>query len=138
VKLQVILVALVIGLMGFAAPSTAQRSRGSTGGGYSPLQVSATGANAGDKYQDLLYGVVKELNKDAMVLTKTQYGKSQYGTDQTFKFNKKTKFIHDGKGSSLKSLQLGDKVWVDVHEDKKTGDLIARKVVTGVFVMSSN
>ena len=129
-KLQVILVALVIGLMGFAAPSTAQRSRGSTGGGYSPLQVSATGANAGDKYQDLLYGVVKELNKDAMVLTKTKAG-----ADQTFKFNKKTKFIQDGKDSSLESVKLGDEVWMDAGEDKKTGDLIARKVVTGVFLM---
>jgi hypothetical protein len=28
-------------------------------------------------------------------------------------------------------------VWVDVDEDKKTGDLIARKVVTGVFLMPS-
>ena len=137
-KLRMILVALVIGLMGFAAPSTAQRgNRGSSGSGYSPLQVPSNGANGGANYQGLLYGVVKELNKDAMVLTKTQYGKTQYGTDPTFKFNKKTKFIHDGKDSSLTSLQLGDKVWVDAHEDKKTGDLIARKVITGVFMMSS-
>ena len=70
-----ILVALVIGLMGFAAPSIAQRgSRGSLRvRGFSPLQIPSNGAGtAGDKYQDFLYGVVKELNKDAMVLTKTQ------------------------------------------------------------------
>jgi len=136
VKLQMILVALVIGLMGFAVPSSAQKgSRGSSGSGYSPLQIPSTGANGGGKYQDFLYGVVKELNKDAMVLTKTQYGRTQYGTDPTCKFNKKTKFVHDGKDSSLESLHLGDKVWVDIHEDKKTGELIVRKVVTGVFVM---
>jgi hypothetical protein len=135
VKLRIILVALVIGLAGFAAPAAAQRGRGgSAGGSYGPLGVASSGTDtAGNKYQDYLYGIVKELNKDAMVLTGTKAG-----TDQTFKFNKKTKFIHDGKDSSLKSLQLGDKVWVDVDEDKKTGDLIARKVVTGVFLMPSN
>ena len=65
-----------------------------------------------------------------MVLTKTKAG-----VDQTFKFNKKTKFIRDGKGSSLEALKLGDDVWVEPKEDKKTGDLIARKVVSGAFLM---
>ena len=133
-KLRIILVGLVIGLVGFAAPSAAQRgNRGSSGGGYGPLGISSSGTDtAGNKYQDYLYGIVKELNKDAMVLTGTKAG-----TDQTFKFNKKTKFIRDGKDSSLKSLKLGDEVWVDVDEDKKTGDLVARKVITGVFLMPS-
>jgi hypothetical protein len=131
-----ILAALAIGLMGFAAPSVAQRGGRSEGGGAGPLEAHSDGyGTAGNKYQDFLYGVVKELNKDAMVLTKTQYGKTQYGTDPTFKFDKKTKFIHDGKDSTLQSLQLGDKVWVDAREDKKTGDLIARKVISGVLVM---
>jgi len=64
--------------------------------------------------------------------------KTQAGVDQTFKFNKKTKFIHDGKGSSFESLKLGDKVWVDADQDKKTGDFITRKVVTGVFSMPTS
>ena len=131
VMLQIILVAFIIGWVGFAAPSAAQRGRGSSGGGYGALEVPSTGTDtAGNKYQDYLYGVVKELNKDAMVLTKTKAG-----ADQTFKFNKKTKFIQDGKDSSLESVKLGDEVWMDAGEDKKTGDLIARKVVTGVFIM---
>jgi hypothetical protein len=105
-------------------------------GGVGPLGVSSNGiGTAGNKYQDFLFGIVKGLSKDAMVLTKTQYGKTQYGSDPTFKFNKKTKFIHDGNDSSLESLKLGDKVWVDAREDKKTGDLIARKVVSGAFLM---
>ena len=29
---------------------------------------------------------------------------------------------------------MGDQVYVDVHEDKKTGDLYAKKVVTGIVV----
>jgi hypothetical protein len=118
--------------MGFAAPSVAQRGgRGGSGEAGCPLTVRSSGSGtAGAKYKDFLYGVVKVLNEDAMVLTKTKAG-----VDQTFKFNKKTKFIRDGKGSSLESLKLGDMVWVDVNEDKKTGDLIARKVVSGAFLM---
>jgi len=133
VKLQIILVALVIGLVGFASPSTAQRGRGSSGGGYGALGVPSAGTDtAGSKYKDYLYGVVKDVNQDAMVLTKTKAG-----ADQTFKFNKKTKFIRDGKGSSFELIKLGDEVWVDVDTDKKTGALIARKVVTGVLIMPS-
>jgi hypothetical protein len=118
--------------MGFAAPSMAQRGgRGASGGGTSPLTVRSTGSGtAGDNVKGFLYGVVKALNKDAMVLTKTSAG-----VDQTFKFNKKTKFVRDGKNSSLDSLKLGDQVWVDANEDKKTGDMIARKVLSGAFLM---
>jgi hypothetical protein len=29
---------------------------------------------------------------------------------------------------------VGDEVWVDVQKDKKTGDLTAKKVVTGADV----
>jgi hypothetical protein len=134
VKQQIILVALVIGLVGFAAPATAQRgNRGASGAGYGPLGVASLGTTtAGNKYQDYLYGVVKVVDEDQMILTKTKAG-----TDQTFKFNKKTKFTLDGKDGSFKSLKLGDEVWVDADTDKKTGDLIARKVVTGVFTMQS-
>ena len=129
-RLQIILVGLVIGLIVCALPSAAQRGGKGSGGGYSPLQVPGTGATAGQKYKGYLYGVVKELSKDQMVLTKTDAG-----YDETFKFNKKTKFMQDGKDSSLESLKLGDKVWVDANTDKKTGELTAKKVVTGVFFM---
>jgi hypothetical protein len=118
--------------MTLALPASAQRGhRGEGGGGYGPLGVPSSGTDtAGNKYQDYLYGVVKVLDEDQMILTKTKAG-----ADQTFKFNKKTKFIRDGKDGTFKSLKLGDEVWVDADEDKKTADLIARKVVTGVFTM---
>jgi hypothetical protein len=135
VKLQIILVAFVIGLVGVSMPASAQRGHGGggAGGGYGALGVPATGTDtAGNKFEGYIYGVITKLNKDAMVLTKTKAG-----VDQTFKFNKKTKFVQDGKDSSLKSLKVGNEVWVDVDEDKKTGDLIARKVITGVFLMPS-
>lgn len=78
-------------------------------------------------YQDFLYGVIKEIGKDEMVLEKTKFG-----IDQTLKLNAKTKFIHDGEPGSLDRLKAGDKVWVDVKTKKKTGEMIAKKVVTGV------
>jgi hypothetical protein len=81
------------------------------------------------KYQNFLSGVIKTVDANGMVLEKTKAG-----IDQTFKFQPKTKFIHDDKPSSREDLKVGDQVYVDVHEDKKTGDLYAKKVVTGVIV----
>ena len=81
------------------------------------------------KYQNLLYGVIKTLDANGMVLEKTKVG-----IDQTFRFQPKTKFIHDDKPSSREDLKVGDQVYVDVREDKKTGDLYAKKVVTGIVV----
>jgi hypothetical protein len=81
------------------------------------------------KYQNFLCGVIKTLDANGMVLEKTKAG-----IDQTLKFQPKTKFIRDEKPSSREALKVGDQVYVDVHEDKKTGDLYAKKVVTGVIV----
>jgi hypothetical protein len=132
VKQQIIFVALLIGLTVMVAPVAAQKGgRGTSSEPEStPMGIQHTSPNAGSKYADFLYGVVKELNKDDMVLTKTKLG-----ADQTFKFTKKTKFINDGKTSTLEALKLGAEVWVDADQDKKTGDFIVKKVVTGVFIM---
>jgi len=132
VKLQFVLVGFVVGMTMFATAAIAQRGgRGASVDGESPLTVRSTGTGtAGGNYQDYVYGIVKTLTQDEIVLTKTNAG-----FDQTFKFNKKTKFIRDGKGSSLESVKPGDKVWVDAAQDKKTGDSIARKVVSGAFLM---
>ncbi len=131
-KQQIIFVALLIGLTALVAPVAAQKGgRGTSSEPEStPMGIQHSGPNAGSKYADFLYGVVKELNKDDMVLTKTKLG-----ADQTFKFTKKTKFISDGKTSTLEALKLGAEVWVDADQDKKTGDFIVKKVVTGVFIM---
>jgi hypothetical protein len=122
-KLQTVLMAIALGIAGLAAPAAAQQDK---------EPPKASNARFGDStstarmYQGFLYGVIKELNATEMVLTKTKFG-----TDQTFKFEKKTKFIRDGKSSSLDQFKVGDQVWVDVQEEKKTGDRIAKKVVTG-------
>ena len=81
------------------------------------------------KYQNLLSGVIKTVDANGMVLEKTKAG-----IDQTLKFQPKTKFIHDNKPSSREDLKVGDQVLVDVHEDKKTGDLYAKRVITGIVV----
>ena len=81
------------------------------------------------KYQNLLSGVIKTVDAHGMVLEKTKAG-----IDQTFKFQPKTKFIHDNKPSAWQDLKVGDQVYVDVREDKKTGDLYAKRVVTGIVV----
>jgi len=131
-KLCMVLLLCVLGAMGLATGSFAQRGgHGASVDGDSPLTVRSTGAGtAGGNYAGFRYGVVKAVDKDEIILTKTDAG-----VDETFKFNKKTKFIHDGKPSSLDSVRVGDKVWVDAAEDKKTGDSTARKVVSGAFLM---
>ncbi len=78
-------------------------------------------------FQDYLYGVIKHLDKSEMVLDKTKFG-----IDQTIKLDPKTKYLHDRKPSSFDRLAVGDQVWVQVKADKKTGEMTAKKVLTGV------
>ena len=82
-------------------------------------------------FEKYLYGVVKKITDKEIVLTETMMG-----TDQTFQFVKKTKFILDGKATKVGSIKVGDRVYVDHKEDKK-GNLIAKKVLTGVFAAQS-
>lgn len=83
----------------------------------------------GMNYQDYFYGVVSKIKPDALVLTKTKIG-----VPQTIHLTKKTKFVRDRKKSALADLKVGEMVYVDVKTDKKTGDMTARKVVSGMDV----
>jgi len=78
-------------------------------------------------YQDYLYGVIKNLDKNEVVLDKTKFG-----IDQSVKLDAKTKYLRDGKPSSWDRLAVGDQVWVDVKTDRKSGEMTAKKVLTGV------
>ena len=78
-------------------------------------------------YQDYLYGVIKNLDKNELVLDKTKFG-----IDQSVKLDAKTKYHRDGKPSSWDRLAVGDQVWVDVKTDRKSGEMTAKKVLTGV------
>jgi len=77
--------------------------------------------------QGYLYGVLKRIGANELVLDKTEFGDAQ-----VFKIGPKTKYVHDGKPSKLADLKVGDMVFVDAKKDKKTGERIVRKVVTGV------
>jgi hypothetical protein len=79
------------------------------------------------KYRDYLFGIVKQVDANKVVLTKTKFG-----VDQPFKFTKKTKFFLDGKPSSVDKVKVGDGIYIDVDVDKKTGDQLAKKVICGV------
>lgn len=81
------------------------------------------------KYQGYVYGVIKTIDANGMVLEKTKAG-----IDQNFKFQPKTKFLHDEKPSSRQDLNAGDQVYVDAHEDKKTGDFLCKRVISGIVV----
>jgi hypothetical protein len=83
------------------------------------------------KYRDYLLGIIKEKNPNELILTHTKFG-----VEHAFKLNKKTKYIQDGKASSFDKLKVGDRIFIDVDTDKKTGDLIAKKVVSGVDIPS--
>src|SRR5215472_5757391 len=54
-----------------------------------------------------IYGVVKKIGKNELILDKTPFGDAQ-----TFKLEPKTKYIHDGKPSKLAALKVGDEVFV--------------------------
>ena len=83
------------------------------------------------KYQDYLFGILKQVKPNEVILTKTKYG-----VDQAFKITKKTKFILDGKPSTVDKLKVGEGIYIDVDIDKKTGDQIAKKVISGVDLPS--
>ena len=129
---RAILFVSVVFLSGIAPPCVAQRSghAASDAGDYSLPPGPAGKGTAGSNYADYRYGVVKSVSPSELVLTKTASG-----LDETFRLNKKTKFIHDGKSGSPDSVKVGDKVWVDAHLDKKSGDSIARRVVSGTSLM---
>lgn len=82
-------------------------------------------------YQDYLYGVITKIDASALVLDKTKFG-----IPETIRLMPKTKYIRDQKRSSLQQLRPGDMVYIQTKKDKKTGDLIAKKVVSGIGVTS--
>lgn len=79
-------------------------------------------------FQDYHYGVVKSISGSSLICDKTEFGDGQ-----PFRIEKKTKFIYDGKPSAAGDLKAGDKVWVRIRTDKRTGEMTALKVVSGLF-----
>ncbi|MBI4164874.1 MAG: hypothetical protein HY508_03965 [Acidobacteria bacterium] len=84
--------------------------------------------NTARQLQDLFYGVIKSVDKKEMVLEKTKFG-----VDQTVVLTEKTKFVQDGKPGKAEDLKVGDQVWIRTKNEKKTGDMIAEVVMSGVI-----
>jgi len=119
---------LIFGFLGFLLMAGSVRAQTV----QSPDAPSATGRlenaiSLAGKYQNYIYGVIRKIGKDEIILDKTRFG-----DDQVFKLDHKTRFIDNGKHSSLAHLKAGDMVWIDAKLKKKTEEKIARKVITGV------
>jgi hypothetical protein len=80
------------------------------------------------QYQSYLFGIIKKLGKHQIILEKTRFG-----VDTAVKLTSKTRYIRNKKKSKLAALQVGDSVFVDVKNDRKTGDIIAKKILSGVM-----
>jgi hypothetical protein len=78
-------------------------------------------------FKDYLYGVIKSVDANEIVLDKTRFG-----FDQTYKLDPKIKVVRDGKPSSRDTLKVGEPVYVQVKKGKKTGDQIAKKILAGL------
>jgi len=118
------LAAAFLATLATAAQSDKQPVTSNTGRFGDPTTIAI-------KYRDYLFGIIKEKNPNELILTHTKFG-----IEHAFKLNKKTKYIQDGKASSFDKLKVGDRIFIDVDTDKKTGDLIAKKVVSGVDIPS--
>lgn len=78
--------------------------------------------------QDNVYGVIKKIGKNEIVLDKTKFG-----VDQSIRLEPRTKYVRDRKKSSLDKLEIGDPVYVNVKTEKKTGVMTAKKITSGVI-----
>ncbi|HEY6292725.1 MAG TPA: hypothetical protein VI455_14345 [Terriglobia bacterium] len=76
--------------------------------------------------QNLVYGVIKKVDPAELVCDHTEFGDAQ-----PFKLDKKTKYLRDGQTSTVEQLKVGDKTWVKIRKNKKTGEITALVVVTG-------
>lgn len=124
---RTILLSLFAGFLAAGATGFAQSNQ------PRPAETARFGNPTGiaRKYQTYLYGVIKKIDKDEIVLEKTKFG-----VDMTVKLLPKTKYIHDQKPNTLEQLKVGDQVYVDVKTDKKTGEMSAKKVVSGILPTS--
>jgi len=76
--------------------------------------------------QNLVYGVIKRVEPEELICDQTEFGDAQ-----PFKLDKKTKYLHDGQAGTVQQLKVGDKTWLKIRKNKKTGELTALVVVTG-------
>ena len=123
--LQILAPLIIAPLIAVSAAVGAQRADDVAQG---PPQTGRFGdpTLTGRNLQNFIYGVIKSVESDEIVCDKTEFG-----DNQPFKIDKKTRYLRDGQASTPNDLKVGDKTWVKIHKDKKSGDLTALVVVTG-------
>jgi len=75
-----------------------------------------------------IYGVIKSINDKELVLDKTKFG-----VDTTIKLESATKYVRDGKAGKFDQLKVGDQVYAHVKTNKKTREMTAKKITSGVI-----
>ena len=123
-RLRTLLIAALVAAAGSGA-ALAQRADQAP----APPQTARFGdpSDTARQLQGYVYGVVNKVGPSEIVCDKTEFG-----DDQAFKLDKKTKYIRDGKPASLNGLKAGEEVWVKPKRDKKTGEMTALSVMMGV------
>jgi hypothetical protein len=111
----------------FAASGFAQGTKGPE----TPTARFGNPTGIARQYQSYISGIIKKIDKNEIVL-----GKTRFGVDTTIKLPPKTKYVRDEKPGKFEDLRVGDQVFVDVKTNKKTGEMSAKKVVSGVTPIS--
>jgi len=122
---QPVLTLLVVAALGMIVPKTGRAQEPPTAPGNG--RFGNPDESPSEVFKGYLYGVIKSVDANEIVLDKTKFG-----FDQTYKFDPKVKVVRDGKPSSRDTLKIGEPVYVQVKKEKKTGDQIAKKILVGV------
>jgi hypothetical protein len=124
---KVVLTLMMVAGLGVLTPTMGRAQEPSTAPGNG--RFGNPDESTSEMFKGYLYGVIKSVDANELVLDKTKFG-----FDQTFKFDPKIKVVRDGKRSSRDTLKVGEPVYVQVKKEKKTGDQIAKKILAGVVV----
>ncbi|HMD97529.1 MAG TPA: hypothetical protein VKM93_09410 [Terriglobia bacterium] len=122
---RAVLTLVVVTGLGVLTPAMARAQEPSTAPGNG--RFGNPDESTSEVFKGYVYGVVKSVDADELVLDKTKFG-----FDQVYKFDPKIKVVRDGKPSSRDTLKVGEPVYVQVKKGKKTGDQIAKKILAGV------
>ncbi|MGO9275768.1 MAG: hypothetical protein ACLQOO_36930 [Terriglobia bacterium] len=122
---RVMLTLLIVAGLGVLTPTTGRAQEPSTAPGNG--RFGNPDESTSQVFKDYLYGVIKSIDANEIVLDKTKFG-----VDQTYQLDPKIKVVRDGKPSSRDTLKVGEPVYVQVKKGKKTGDQIAKKILVGV------
>jgi hypothetical protein len=120
VLISAILGSLMIAGAGWAQLVQSPNAPGATGRLEDAISVAG-------KYQNYVYGVIKKIDKHELIVDKTRFG-----NNQVFKLDHHTKFVKNGKHSTLAQFKVGDMIWIDAKLNKKKHEKFARKIITGV------